>query len=117
MIGTQVICARYEAHVGRVVYLTIATIEKVYKNGNVVIAGVHWRSNRDGRSFHCAGKSSGFYNRSYYVVYDDETKAKVAENEAHFNRQRRLRDVQAKIANVRDLTEEQLAKIEEALNV
>ena len=37
MIGTQVIKAQYQSHVGRVCYFTIATIDRVHKNGNVVI--------------------------------------------------------------------------------
>lgn len=116
MIGTQVILTAYQAHLGRRAYYAIATIEKVYKNGNVVINGAQFKPSHDKRSFHkVGGHDAGFYRRNFYVVYDDETKAHIAENEAHANRQRRLRDVQAKIAGLRDLTEEQLTKIEEAL--
>lgn len=113
MIGTQVIRAQYQSHIGRVAYFTTATIEKIHKNGNVIINGSQYRPSLDKRTFHLVAKTSG-YNRSFYVVYDDETKAKHAENEAHFERLRRLRDVQAKVANLHDISEERLAMLEEA---
>lgn len=114
MIGTQVIRARYESHLGRVAYTTIATIEKIYKNGNVVIGGLQYKPSIDKQTFHSVGRDDGFYRRSYYVVYDDEVKARIAEQEAFVSRQRRLRDVQAKLASLRDIDEERLAKLEEA---
>lgn len=114
MIGTQVIRAQYQSHTGRVCYFAIATIDRVHKNGNVVIAGEQYRPDRDGRSFSRVGRSTGFFNRSFYVLYDDETKAKHAENEAFFGRRARLRTLQEKVANLHDISEERLAILEEA---
>lgn len=110
-VGDKVIRAAYQPHLGYVAYFTEATIEAIYKNGNVLIKGTQYRPTRDGKQFHRAGRDLG-YNRSYFVLLDDDVRKRHAENVARQDRQRRLRALQDKVANLRDIDEARLAMLE-----